>query len=92
MTKEPHKVRRFPAEERRVETGPVMFGEDWPGLFLRGDDCFRYVSALRELVLDNAEGGYLTRRAVMGLIDMLESSNCKNNDAFPAWRQEEDRE
>lgn len=23
----------------RVETGPVQFGNDWPGLFIRGDDC-----------------------------------------------------
>jgi len=24
----------------RLETGAVRFGEDWPGVFLRGDDCF----------------------------------------------------
>jgi hypothetical protein len=28
-------------KETRMETGPVQFGEDWPGLFLRGDDCIR---------------------------------------------------
>jgi len=26
-------------ESRRVETGVVRFGEDWPGYFLRGDDA-----------------------------------------------------
>lgn len=25
----------------RVETGVVQFGEDWPGYFIRGDDCMR---------------------------------------------------
>ena len=24
----------------RVETGPVQFGDDWPGLFIRGDNAF----------------------------------------------------
>ena len=23
----------------RIETGPVQFGSDWPGLFVRGDDA-----------------------------------------------------
>ena len=27
----------------RVESGAVQFGEDWPGLFLRGDDAFGFV-------------------------------------------------
>ena len=30
-------IRQFPAEETRVETGPVQFGDDWPGIFIRGD-------------------------------------------------------
>lgn len=33
-------VRRLPEVENRVETGAVQFGDDWPGLFVRGDDCF----------------------------------------------------
>jgi hypothetical protein len=32
-------IRRLPAQDERVETGPVQFGDDWPGLFIRGDDC-----------------------------------------------------
>lgn len=24
----------------RVETGATQFGDDWPGLFIRGDDAF----------------------------------------------------
>ena len=27
-------------EAPRVETGAVQFGEDWPGLFVRGDEAF----------------------------------------------------
>lgn len=31
----------------RVETGVVQFGDDWPGVFIRGDDCLGYALALR---------------------------------------------
>jgi hypothetical protein len=34
-------VRYFPAEEKRVEDGAIQFGNDWPGLFIRGDSAFK---------------------------------------------------
>jgi hypothetical protein len=33
----------------RVESGPVQFGNDWPGLFIRGDDCFGLANAISEV-------------------------------------------
>lgn len=36
----------------RVETGAVQFGDDWSGLFIRGDDCARVYCGLS--VLENA--------------------------------------
>ena len=27
-------------QAERVESGPIQFGNDWPGLFMRGDDAF----------------------------------------------------
>jgi len=33
----------------RIETGPVKFGEDWTGLFIRGDNCLFYSQQLRLL-------------------------------------------
>ena len=39
----------------RAETGSMQFGnEDWPGVFIRGDDA-AYYSMLLEQVLDAAE-------------------------------------
>lgn len=35
---------------RRVETGPVQFNDDWPGLFIRGDDCRRMLFGMRTLL------------------------------------------
>lgn len=32
--------------ERRPETGVMQFGDDWPGIFIRGDNAFAYSLAL----------------------------------------------
>ncbi len=34
----------------RIETGSVQFERDWPGIFIRGGDCFKYVSSLRKIL------------------------------------------
>lgn len=39
--------------EPRVETGVMKFGDDWPGVFIRGDDAFACAEALQTL-LDKA--------------------------------------
>lgn len=31
----------------RVETGPVQFNDDWPGVFLRGDTALFFAAVLR---------------------------------------------
>lgn len=33
-----------------IDTGAVAFGDDWPGLFLRGDDALYYGFLLHHLV------------------------------------------
>lgn len=40
----------------RVETGVVQFGEDWPGVFIRGDNALGYALAL-EAALEAAALG-----------------------------------
>jgi hypothetical protein len=37
-------------ESRRVETGVVRFGQDWPGYFLRGDDALSLQARLRRVL------------------------------------------
>lgn len=34
-------------EGGRVETGPVQFGNDWPGIFIRGDNAYGYAMELQ---------------------------------------------
>jgi len=32
----------------RPETGPMQFGKDWPGVFIRGDEAFHFFLHLQE--------------------------------------------
>jgi hypothetical protein len=41
-------------DEPRIETGSIVFGSDWPGLFLRCGDAFRYAAHLK-VILEAAE-------------------------------------
>ena len=40
-------------KKHRVETGAVRFGDDWNGLFIRGDDCIALMSILEKLRSDS---------------------------------------
>jgi hypothetical protein len=69
-------IRKLPKTDRRVETGPVQFGDDWPGVFIRGDDTARYAMALRYalLRLDPAQDP-LNDLAVASLAALIEQCN-----------------
>jgi hypothetical protein len=82
-----HHVRRLAGQTERVETGPIMFEGDWPGTFIRGDDAHNFACMLRELLFDRADIGIISRKVLEGLLEQLEASNARNNDAFPAWHQ-----
>lgn len=47
------KVRVLPEQKQRVETGAIQFGGDWPGLFMRGDDCISLLLMLKHVVDGN---------------------------------------
>ena len=71
-------IRQLPAAEPRVETGPIVFGEDWPGTFIRGDNAMAYALALRALLDYGSRGEFqdaLDRSVLRGLLSDLESSN-----------------
>jgi len=48
--KEPADVRLLPKQEPRIETGVTQFGDDWQGLFLRGDYCADLLGKLSKLL------------------------------------------
>ena len=49
------KIQHFPALTRQIRTGPVQFGEDWPGVFIRGDDALMGLSTKCRYIRDNPE-------------------------------------
>jgi hypothetical protein len=44
------KVRKFDEQKERVETGPIQFGSDWPGIFIRGDNALHYAFLLEMFI------------------------------------------
>ena len=60
----------------RPETGPMQFGGDWPGVFIRGDNAAHFAGHLR-IVLDDLRAhhsGNISAHVVDGLISDLESA------------------
>lgn len=69
-------ARVLPAVERRVETGAVRFGDDGPGVFIRGDGTGRYIPALTRL-LETGSVGRADMQVLAGLRDLLRSCIVK---------------
>jgi len=44
-------LRNLPTQDQRIETGPTRFGNDWCGLFIRGDNAFAYAVYLEHVLL-----------------------------------------
>jgi hypothetical protein len=74
MTDQPT-IREFPACDPRIEDGPVQFGDDWPGLFLRGDTAAHYASHLGEFLSTNPPADPIVLGMLRGLLSDLESCN-----------------
>lgn len=39
-------VLKLPDQPKRVESGPIQFGDDWPGIFIRGDNALFFAFAV----------------------------------------------
>jgi hypothetical protein len=38
------------SKPNRIETGPIRFDDDWPGVFIRGDNAFYFAACLRDVL------------------------------------------
>jgi hypothetical protein len=43
------KTQRVEHEGPRIETGPVKFGDDWIGIFIRGDEAIGIATMLKQV-------------------------------------------
>jgi hypothetical protein len=57
----------FPGSSGERPSGPMQFDDDWPGLFIRGDDCIRLVDDLERLQKRGVELGW----ALENLIEVV---------------------
>lgn len=46
MSEKRSDIRKLPGSFLRVETGPIQFGDDCPGVFIRGDNAGHYAKLL----------------------------------------------
>lgn len=44
------KPRRLREADPRIETGVVQFGQDWPGVFIRGDNAYGMRVSLERVI------------------------------------------
>ena len=58
-------------KEVRSETGPMKFGEDWTGVFIRGDEAFAASLAVGKALQRPFHGHALERLQLQGLMDIL---------------------
>jgi len=64
----------------RVETGPLVINDDWPGVFIRGDNAAWYAMQLNILMSNLPDTiDVFTRSSINGLISTLESCLVKSN-------------
>jgi len=70
-------IRNLPIQDQRIETGVVQFGDDWPGVFIRGDDCFGYVMCFKGLIakMTDEQKKSFDFKGVKKLFQLLYSSN-----------------
>ena len=62
----------------RAESGPMQFGDDWCGVFIRGDNAMYYSMILKSLL--NGEitsSDIISKMVLQGLVDEL--SACLGN-------------
>ncbi len=82
LVPEPKYLRKLPAppDGRRVETGPVAFGDDWPGVFIRGDQAIYFAELMRNV---HPRAG-LPRMAMRDLAKLLASCDTREPDVDEA--------
>lgn len=74
----------------RVETGPVQFEDDWPGVFIRGDNAFFYALTVGQAIRQAEMGEKMHALFVMqlkGLAALLASAQVRDGGKMPEGTQ-----
>lgn len=65
-------IRKFARVTNRVESGAIQFGDDYPGLFLRGDDA-KFLSLAIESLIGQVPETLQNKIAKMHLVHVQET-------------------
>jgi hypothetical protein len=69
-------IQKVPEMLERPETGPMQFGDDWPGVFIRGDNALLgYYPAVRQAMELLPDEHWIAKAGLRGLADLLQSCN-----------------
>ena len=71
------KLQIVPALPARPESGPMQFGNDWPGIFIRGDNALYYAHILSGVAESMATNGGLWLETVEDLAKLLASCDTR---------------
>ena len=66
-------------QESRIETGPIQFGDDWPGVFIRGDNAMHYGFSLQTFLDSNrsTQMGWVEKAILESLVKILMSCDIR---------------
>jgi hypothetical protein len=70
--------------EPRLETGVIQCGDDWPGVFIRGDNAAYYAFALSKAIEIVGPEEPFFASALTGLKNKLTESNVSSPDHDPS--------
>jgi hypothetical protein len=59
---------KLPGVQDRVETGPIQFGDDWPGMFIRGDNALIIAGMLDYIAKDLVRSQKIFLTELAGLL------------------------
>lgn len=71
---------QLPHSPARVDSGCVQFGNDWPGVFIRGDHCLIYEANIRAVLrhpdfdTPSTIDGENVKQTLQRLVSLLKSS------------------
>lgn len=70
---------QLPGVPERVETGPLQFGDDWPGVFIRGDNALYFAYVLAAALKHIPNDDWLLRASLRGLLEDLQSCHIEKH-------------
>lgn len=71
------RITMVPPLDKRPETGPMQFGDDWPGIFIRGDEAL-FTAAYIDHALKTLPPHPYINRMLEGVRDTLRSCSASD--------------